>query len=278
MRVFVQLVTVMVVAFVGGQGIAQVQDKPWPMLGVGLATAVLALVVYGWVVRRTEKRPSTEVEWKSAAPGIAWGTLIGIVTFALVIVNIAFLEFYKVNGPGQVFPGPVGLFGYMAAAAVTEELLFRGVLFRWIEKATGTWISLVITGVLFGGYHMLNPDATVWGGVAIAIEAGGMLTAAYIATRKLWVPIGVHFGWNFAAAAIFSTEVSGNGSNKGLLDATTSGPMLVSGGHFGPEASLYSVLFCVLVAIGFLVVAWRRGNLVPLRRAARVEPAPTLSQ
>ena len=86
--------------------------------------------------------------------------------------------------------------------------------------------------------------------------------------RKLWVPIGLHFGWNFAAAAIFSTEVSGNGGNKGLLDATMSGPALVTGGDFGPEGSLYSVLFCVLVAVVFLLVARRRGNLVPLRRRA----------
>ena len=64
-----------------------------------------------------------------------------------------------------------------------------------------------------------------------------MLTAAYIATRKLWLPIGLHFGWNIAAGAIFSTEVSGSNTAQGLLDATMSGPALVTGGDFGPEAS-----------------------------------------
>ncbi|BCJ37406.1 hypothetical protein Athai_49090 [Actinocatenispora thailandica] len=109
-----------------------------------------------------------------------------------------------------------------------------------------------------------------------------MLTAAYVATRKLWVPIGLHFGWNYAEAAIFSTEVSGNGGNQGLLDATMHGPALITGGEFGPEGSLYSILCCVGTAVVFLLVAWRRGKLVPRKaRAARLatlDAVPTLSQ
>ena len=68
-----------------------------------------------------------------------------------------------------------------------------------------------------------------------------MLAAAYAATRNLWVPIGLHFGWNFAAAGIFSAEVSGNGESTGCWTASTSGPALLTGGEFGPEASLYTV-------------------------------------
>ncbi|WP_373304434.1 hypothetical protein [Streptomyces anandii] len=100
------------------------------------------------------------------------------------------------------------------------------------------------------------------------MEAGWMPAAAYAATRTLWAPIGLHFGWNFAAAGGFGTEVSGNGSTHGLLDAPTSGPALLSGGEFGPEASLYSVLFCVLAAVAFLLPARRRGRLTPGRRRA----------
>lgn len=272
MKLVWQLLAVAAVAFLGGQGVAAVLGNPWPTLAAGLLTSVVAVLVYGWVVRRTERRPVTEVAWRAAAPGIALGTAIGVATFGAVIVNIAFLGYYKVNGPGPVM-GAVGLVGYMAAAAVTEELLFRGVLFRITERRLGTWLAMLLTALLFGAYHLLNPDASVWGAVAIVIEAGGMLTAAYVATRRLWVPIGLHFGWNFAAAAIFSTEVSGNGGNKGLLDATMSGPALVTGGDFGPEGSLYSVLFCVLVAVVFLLVARRRGNIRPLRRRAAGSPA-----
>ncbi|WP_447007217.1 hypothetical protein ACRAKI_12405 [Saccharothrix isguenensis] len=95
------------------------------------------------------------------------------------------------------------------------------------------------------------------------------------ATRNLWVPIGVHFGWNYAQGGIFSTSVSGQDAPKGLLDGVTSGPYLLSGGEFGPEASAYSVLAGVAVTVVFLWLARRRGTMVPLRR--RPVPAATLA-
>ncbi|MEU4249167.1 type II CAAX endopeptidase family protein [Amycolatopsis sp. NPDC026612] len=277
MRVVWQLLAVAAVAFIGQQAVAVGAGNPWLTFVFGTLTAVLAVVAYRWVVRRTEHRPVTEL----AGPGAGWalgrGTLIGVALFALVIANIALLGDYEVHGWGTL-SGAIGLVGFMAAAAVTEELLFRGVLFRIVEERTGTAISLVLTGVLFGLSHLFNPHASLWGALAIAIEAGGMLTAAYAATRKLWVPIGLHFGWNFAAAGIFGTEVSGNGTPQGLLDAATSGPSIVTGGDFGPEGSLYSVLFCVLATSAFLWLAHRRGNLVPRRRAERADRVTTLSR
>ncbi|MFE6886951.1 CPBP family intramembrane glutamic endopeptidase [Streptomyces sp. NPDC057694] len=274
MRLVWQLLAVAAVALVGGQGVAAVDGKPWLTLVVGLATAVVAVLVYGWVVRRTERRPSIEVAKEGAAAGIAWGTLVGVAVFGLLILQLATNGYFDVHGRGSA-TGAAGLVGYMAAAAVTEELLFRGVLFRIMEARTGTWIAMISTGLLFGAYHLANPDATLWGAAAVAVEAGGMLTAAYIATRNLWVPIGVHFGWNFAAGGIFSTEVSGNGSTQGLLDSSTSGPALITGGDFGPEGSVYAVLFCLLTALVFLWLARRRGHLVPRhdRRPAGTDTA-----
>lgn len=275
MRLVWQLLAVVAVSFLGSQALALVGDNPWSALAVGLATAVLAVLVYAWVVRRTERRAAVEVSLKGAAPGLAGGTLLGVALFSLVIVNIAFLGSYTVHGLGTT-AGAVGLLGFMAAIAVTEELMFRGVLFRIIEGWTGTWIALTLTSALFGLVHLFNPNATLWGALAIAIEAGGMLTAAYVATRKLWVPIGLHFGWNVAGSAIFSTEVSGNNTPQGLLDASTSGPVLITGGEFGPEGSVYSIVFCVLVAAVFMRLAYRRGHVVPRRRVARADAAATL--
>jgi uncharacterized protein len=162
---------------------------------------------------------------------------------------------------------------------VTEELIFRGILFRIVEERAGTWIALALTGVLFGLSHLFNPHASLWGAIAIAIEAGAMLAAAYAATRTLWVPIGLHFGWNFAAAGIFGTEVSGNGKPEGLLNGVTSGPTLLSGGEFGPEASLYSVVTGVVLTIVFMWLAHRRGRMVaPRWRTARGGAIATLAQ
>ena len=277
MRVVWQLLAVVAVWMLGGLGTSAVKDNPWLTLFAGLLSAVVAVLVYGWVVRRTEHRASVEVSLKGAGAGISWGTLFGVAMFGAVIATIAFVGDYTISGLGNPM-GAIGLVGFMAGAAVTEELMFRGFLFRHVERWTGTWISLVLTGSLFGMMHLLNANATLWGAIAIAIEAGGMLTAAYVATRKLWVPIGLHFGWNVAASAIFSTEVSGSNTPQGLLDAAISGPALVTGGDFGPEGSVFAVVFGVLATVGFMWLAYRRGYVVPLRRSARSDTAATLSR
>ncbi|MET7649102.1 CPBP family intramembrane glutamic endopeptidase [Streptomyces sp. NPDC005426] len=274
MRVVWQLLAVAAVAMIGSQCIAAVDGNPWLTLVLGLLAAVLSVPVYRWVVGRTEHRPVTELSREGAAPAIGRGVLIGVALFGAVIVNLAFAGDYEVNGIGSV-SGAVGLFGFMAAAAVTEEVLYRGVLFRIIEERTGTWIALTLTAVLFGMSHLFNTHATLWGAVAIAIEAGGMLGAAYVATRKLWLPIGVHFGWNFAASGIFSTEVSGNDTAQGILDSATSGPQLLTGGDFGPEASVYSVALGLMLTCVFMWLAHRRGHLVPRRRRAVEADATT---
>ncbi|WP_069813865.1 CPBP family intramembrane glutamic endopeptidase [Streptomyces sp. TP-A0874] len=278
MRLVWQLLAVAAVALAGSQAVRAVEGNPWLTLALGVLTAVLAVLVYGWVVRWSERRPATEVGREGAGPAIGRGTLIGVGLFGAVIANLAFLGGYEVNGLGSP-SGTVGLFGFMAAAAVTEELMFRGVLFRIIEERTGTWIALSLTALLFGLVHRINPNASWWGAIAIAIEAGGMLAAAYVATRRLWLPIGLHFGWNFAAAAIFSTEVSGNDTPQGLLDAATSGPTLLTGGDFGPEGSLYSVAFGLLAMVVFMWLARRRGHLIPRnQRAVRADATTTLSR
>ncbi|MGY1525093.1 CPBP family intramembrane glutamic endopeptidase [Streptomyces sp. MN3] len=271
MRFVWQLLAVVLVSMVAGQSVAAAEDDPWATLGLGLVASVLSVYVYAWVVGRTEKRAVTEVSRKGAVGAVGRGVLIGTLVFAAVVANIAFVGHYEVDGWGS-YTGAVGLAGFMAGASVTEELLFRGVLFRTMEERFGTWGALVPTSVLFGAWHLANPDASLWGATVIALSAGPMLGAAYVATRSLWLPIGLHFGWNFAASGIFSTEVSGNDTQQGLLDASTSGPTLISGGAFGPEASLYTLVFCALVTVGLLWLARRRGRLT-LRRSKRADAA-----
>lgn len=265
-----QLAVVEAIALVGSRAVAEVGGNVLLTLVVGVATAVAALIAYAGIVRVTERRQVSEVAVRGAAPAFGRGLLIGLLLFAAVIGTIAVAGGYHVLGLGSV-AAMVATIGVMAAAAVTEELAFRGVLLRIVEERAGTMVALIGTSLVFGAMHLINPDATLWGAIAIAIEAGGMLGAGYVATRKLWLPIGLHFGWNLAESGIFSTEVSGDGASQGLLHSVTSGPMLLTGGEFGPEASLASVIGGVLVTIVFLVIAHRRGNLVrflPLRHPA----------
>ncbi|GAA3392263.1 CPBP family intramembrane glutamic endopeptidase [Cryptosporangium minutisporangium] len=276
MRLLLQFGAVAAVAFVGSTAVGAVHWNAPLTLVLGVMTAGLSVLAYAWVVRRTERRAPVEVARKGAGGALVRGVLIGVGMFGAVILNIAFLGGYRVAGFGSV-TGAVALFGFMVAAATTEELLFRGILFRIVEQRIGTWLALILTGLVFGLSHLFNPHASLWGAIAIAVEAGGMLAAAYAATRTLWLPIGLHFGWNFAEAGIFGTDVSGTDAPDGLLDGVMSGPVLLTGGEFGPEASLYSVLAGALLTIVFLWLAHRRGRLVPLRRpATAADQATTL--
>ncbi len=278
LRLLAQLVVVSVVAVAGSVSVGAAHWNAPLTLVLGIATGLLSLLAYAWVVRRTERRAPVEVARTGAGAALGRGMLIGFAMFAAVIATIAVLGGYRIDGWGSV-SGAVALFGLSAAAAVTEELIFRGILFRIVEERIGTWLALALTGLLFGLAHLFNPHATVWGALAIAVEAGGMLGAAYVATRNLWVPIGLHFAWNFAEGGIFGTGVSGTDSPQGLLHGVLSGPTALTGGEFGPEASLYALLACLVVTTLFLRLAHRRGHLVPLRRrTAGAEAAATLSR
>ncbi len=269
MRFFLQLIAVVAVSFLAGQAVGLADGHVWLSLTVGVVGAAVAVLVYYGVVRVTEKREVTEAAGRTAVSGLVRGTLLGVVIFAAVIGDIAVNGGYRILGLGEHPIEAVGLIGFMAAAATTEELLFRGVVFRHLEKLTGTWLALTVSALAFGGMHLLNEDATWWGALCVAIAGGGMLTSAYVATRNLWLPIGLHFGWNYAQSAIFGSEVSGNGVRQGILDSESTGNVWLSGGQFGPEASVFTVLAGVLVTAGFLWLARRRGHLVPMRRAAR---------
>ncbi|MFJ9421829.1 lysostaphin resistance A-like protein [Streptomyces sp. NPDC101249] len=277
MRFVWQFLAAMAMYAAGGNIVTAVRENDWLTLALGLAAAAGAVLGYAWVVRRTEHRAVTEVAREGAVARTGWGVLLGAGWFGAVMVNLFASGYYDVHGLGSA-RGAIGLLGFMAAAATMEEIVYRGVLFRVVEEHIGTYLALALSGLVFGLSHLLNEHATLWGGIAIAVEAGFMLAAAYAATRSLWVTIGVHFGWNFAAAGVFSTEVSGNGGNLGLLDATLSGPSPLTGGDFGPEGSVYSVGFGVLLTLVFLWLAHRRGNVVApgARRSARAGSPLTL--
>ncbi|MCL3819431.1 CPBP family intramembrane glutamic endopeptidase [Aeromicrobium wangtongii] len=266
MKFLVQLIAVLAIGFLSSLAVEAAAGEPWLQLAVGVVSAAVAVFAYRWVVRRTEPGAPEDLAGPGAVSALFRGTFVAVLTFAAVIGAIAAFGGYEIVGTGSV-TGAAALVGIMATAAAVEELMFRGFLFRWIEKGTGTWIAFTFSALLFGLIHLTNPNATLWGAVSVAIGGGGMLTAAYLASRNLWLPIGLHFGWNVAGSALFSTEVSGNDTAQGLFDTVMDGPVLLTGGSFGPEASLFTLLFTGIVTVTLLVVARRRGNILSLETA-----------
>jgi membrane protease YdiL (CAAX protease family) len=240
-------------------------------LVLGVAVAVGALRLYKLLIHRFERREVSELPAATASWGLRRGIALGIILFSVTIGLIALFGGYRMDGWGSFWAAAATLGVSGAAAAVVEELMFRAVLFRIVEELAGTRVALVVSGLLFGLLHLINPHATLWGAIAIAIEAGLMLGAAYSATRSLWLPIGLHLGWNFAEGSLFGVTVSGSASPgpNGLVNGLVTGHALVSGGEFGPEASIFSILVCLVATVYFLRRARREGNLRPFRAVAR---------
>src|SRR3954468_11011984 len=135
-----------------------------PVLGIlaGLAMAILSITVYRLSARRLDRRRPDELGREGAAGMIGRGLLIGIAACAATVGLIALTGGYQVLGFGSL-GGAIGICGLAGGVATTEELLFRGVLCRIVEGRFGTWVALVVTGVLFGGLHLVNPDASMVG-------------------------------------------------------------------------------------------------------------------
>ncbi|MEU1390646.1 CPBP family intramembrane glutamic endopeptidase [Nonomuraea sp. NPDC005730] len=240
--------------------------SPVPILAlpVGVGLAVIAVVCYRWLCRAVELRPDIPELGKARRwSQLRRGMLLGSGLFSGLMALIAVFGGWQELSWGS-FGGFLGTAGLMASVAVAEELLFRGVVFRIMEERTGTVIALVVSMLLFGAMHLVNANATLWGAFAIALTGGAMLAAAYVATRSLWLPIGLHFAWNFAQAGIFGVTVSGSAvPPEGLLNVTLSGPTALTGGVFGPEASLFALLVCMVPTILLLRRAARAGRIRP---------------
>jgi uncharacterized protein len=248
---------------------------PGPLKGLSpLFLAAGALAGYYVFVRLAERRPVVEMTGPWWAAEIVLGLAIGVALFTLVIAVLYFTGHYQVDGLNPR-SAVLATLATAVMAGVTEEVLMRAVAFRILEQWLGSWIALALTAVLFGALHLPNPQATLVSSVAIALEAGVMLAAAYMLTRRIWLAVGIHVAWNFTQGGIFGVATSGVESN-GLLQGTLSGSPVVSGGAFGPEASIIAVVMCLLAGAFFLQGASRKRNFVPApwRRIAATSAVP----
>ena len=242
-----------------------VTSLPLSRLWKNILLCLLTLPVVYWTyyayVRYFEKRTLTELSSAGALRELAQGTLVGALLFGGTVGILALLGLFRITGTGSAAVVIIPLAGSMISGFF-EEVLFRGILFRIIEQSLGSWLALLISGAIFGALHLLNEHATLIGAVSVMFEAGIMLAAAYMLTRRLWFAIGIHFAWNFTQSGIFGIAVSGNEPMTGILQSTLSGPEWISGGAFGAEASIVAVVLCVALGIYFVYRAGTKGNII----------------
>ena len=218
--------------------------------------AVVTVVVYLAAAFLIERRPVGELSFAPAIPEVCGGVLAGIALFAAMIAILWLAGVYQPQGWGSF--GGLGLaFLFWLAIGVMEEIQFRGFLYRLCCTLFGTWGAIVVSGIVFGVFHGRAPGATVTA-VSSVVLAGLFFGAVFTLSGRLWVAIGIHTGWNFAEGSLFGTAVSGSNVGGSLVDARLAGPELLTGGRFGPEASIATIAV-LLVATAFLM--WRVAKL-----------------
>lgn len=237
-------------------------DQPLLSLAIQITLGLVAIALYWAYGTAIERRAVDEL----ATPGLgrewAIGALIGAGLYTACAVVLMLLGIYKIDGlnPWSFLLPNMAL---AVKSGVFEELLFRGVLFRSVEVIFGSWVGILVSSLVFGLLHLLNPGATLGSALYICIEAGLLLSAAYLVTRRLWICIGIHMAWNYFQSAVFSGVVSGAVSDPGLLKATIAGPDLLTGGSFGMEHSVVALVLCTSAGAIMLLIAIRRGHILP---------------
>lgn len=223
----------------------------------------LTLVAGYWVyVRCWERRSARELSATGAGTELLAGFLLGGVLFSCVVAMLAILGAYSVEAVGTLGDLRAVLASMVpriAAGALIEELLFRLVLLRLLERSFGTAWALAISSLAFGLAHLGNVGATPLIGVLLGVELGLLFGAAYLLTRRIWLCVALHFAWNLVQGAVYSIAVSGQ-SGEAWLRGTLNGPTWLSGGAFGAEGSVVSVVLCLVTTGVLLKLAHQHGR------------------
>ncbi|MFT5885419.1 MAG: membrane protease YdiL (CAAX protease family) [Arcticibacterium sp.] len=236
-------------------------DTVFKNLIKGIVLVMLAIVSYTFLFKFYEKRVITEFSKKGIIKNLAIGLFLGALLQSLTILVIYLKGGYSVVSVNPIlFILPALTMGI--TSAIIEEIFFRGIIFRIPEQKLGSYISLLISALIFGALHISNPNSSISAGIGLAIQAGLLLGAAYIYSKNLWFPIAIHFAWNFTQSAIFGASVSGRSISKTLITSKIEGAEWFTGGQFGPEGSIQATVFCLIATIILLVLSHKEGKIV----------------
>ncbi|MBD8530318.1 MULTISPECIES: CPBP family intramembrane glutamic endopeptidase [unclassified Massilia] len=223
----------------------------WPLL---LAAAGV-VAGYAFYVRKVERRALTELStagaWRELGSGIGIGALLAVSCSVILLASGA----WSVTGlaaPGVMLkPLPEQIM-----VALFEEILFRAVIFRLLEQSWGMKTALVGSTLLFVLAHMPNDGFSLLAATMTGV-ASLVFTFAWLVTRRLWLPVGLHFGWNYLLDAGIAVPVSGHAA-RGWVQVAASGPEWLTGGAYGIEASVVTLVAWSVVGVVLAVVARRR--------------------
>jgi membrane protease YdiL (CAAX protease family) len=180
---------------------------------------------------------------------LALGLGIATAMLAILVAACYLLGFVRMSWTAEhVSPGILlSTFAFLALAAAVEELVFRGLPLKLLVEGMGEWPAMIFMSALFGALHLENPNST-WLGMINTIVAGILLSLAYIRTGSLWLPYGIHIGWNAGLGFVLGFPLSGI-DMASLWTTGIAGRELILGGAYGPEGGLLATFLFGTAAV-----------------------------
>ncbi|MEQ1808737.1 MAG: type II CAAX endopeptidase family protein [Terricaulis sp.] len=253
-----------------------VPPEPSPLHELGLLKNVILPValfaIYAGLVRLMERRSAQEVNFLNGLPTLLLGVLIGA-----AIISTSVLVLWKL-GMAEIAPS-TGLAGVerdllvLMITSMSEELLFRVILFAIFEEIVGSLGAILLSAAAFGLAHAGNPGATPFALFALSVELGVMLALAYMLTRNVWIAVGAHAGWNFTQGFVFGALNSGQRHPQTFFQTSFTGPEFLTGGTFGLEGSVVTLGLCVAVSVVLLALISHKRQWLGIRLRFGSNPA-----
>jgi membrane protease YdiL (CAAX protease family) len=240
---------------------------------------LLPLVIATWIMRRIEGRTFADygLPWRRALGRQFWqGACFSFASFTVLLLVMRQAGVFSF---GAIALHGWGAWKYAAAWAVLgflgallEDFFYRGYLLFTLTTGIGFWPAAVVTSLLMGGMHYFNPSGHGLGPIAATMYC--LVTVLVLRrTGDLWMPLGIHAAWSWGELYFIDVADSGYRANGHLFGASFHGNPLLTGGGFGPEASIFNL---VLLAIwGVIFSVWLRGVRYPNPAAVQQQPQPS---
>ena len=222
-----------------------------PLSTIGAVAALYAFKKYlSWYAEDGE---SLSFRGKMRMMGIGW--TVAAVNFLAIIVCLFLCGYYRIVTVEFDVASQLSWLSLFLLVGVVEEVVFRGILFRLITDKWNIAVGLTTSSLLFGLAHLGNPGATLWAALAIALASGCLFGMAYAYHQTIWVPIGMHWAWNYLEGGVFGCAVSGTPLDyRPLITPGISGSDILTGGAFGPEASIICVALGIVLSTVYTVL------------------------
>ena len=235
------------------------------LMGFAIVVAVNVSIFYALSLTLDRAtRPMAYIGFPTDVPVarlIAIGFVFGaaMVSLAVLVIAIGGTTSFRWRMDGVMLQAAALQMAVFPVAALHEELMFRGYPFQRLTESIGAWPAVIILSVLFAVPHLFNPNSTIYAAFNTA-AVGSLLGASYLLTRSLWLPWGIHWGWNLVLAVAYGLAVSGFDTD-GPIQGSVMGPEWLTGGAYGIEGGASG---SIAIVTGFGVLFWivRRPALI----------------